>query len=111
MRAADAVWAWAPRASRGPADSSSQAPPVHHLQRLADQFDLNAVRVLEVDRVVRASVRAEVLDPLLLQALLDGLEIVGVDGDGDVLDTSQSLDAGLQTQARKVEEGQQVVVA
>src|SRR5205807_5695110 len=84
---------------------------LHRQQRLADQLDLDAGRVLEVQRVGGATIRPEVRDPVLLQLRLDRLKLVLVHRDRNVLDAAQRLHARLQPEARKVEERQQVVVS
>src|SRR5262245_36515243 len=83
---------------------------LHDQQRLADQLDLDPVRVLEVERVGGAAVGSEIRNPVRLQLRLQRLELLLVDRDRDVLNASQRLDPRLQPQARKVEKRQQVVV-
>src|SRR6267378_4973289 len=76
-----------------PGQRSSQGLPVHDPQRLGDQLDLYAIRVLEVDRRRDAAVRAQIRDALGLEPRFDALEIGRVGGDGDVLDTANALHA------------------
>src|SRR5712691_4472426 len=84
---------------------------VHLEQRLAKQLELNAVRVLEIDRISDAAVWAKVADAICLEALFGGLELVRLDRDGNVLDAADRFHPGLESETREVEEGQQVAVA
>src|SRR5689334_19311940 len=80
-------------------------------ERIAEQLDLDAVRVLEVHRLGDALVWTEVRDPGRVELGPQVLPAVARYGDRDVLDRPDRLDAWVQAQAREVEEAQQGLVA
>ena len=90
--------------------SSSCVPGEVH-QRVAEQLDLDAVRVLEVHRLLDAQVRPGVLHALRVQLVAQALPAVAGHRDGDVLDAADRLDARLEPEAGEVEEAEQGLVA
>src|SRR6202035_5420600 len=87
-----------------PGWASTQVPPVHNPQGLGDHLDLNAVRVLEIDRGRNPAIWTQIRDAVCLETPLESLEVVRVGRDGNVLDTANALNPGLQPQTGKIEE-------
>src|SRR5437764_2836324 len=71
-------------------------------ERVAQQLDLDAVRVLEVHRLLDAHVRTGVLDAGRVEPVAQLLPAVARDRDGDVLDAADRLHARLEPEGREV---------
>src|SRR5262245_9722611 len=85
-----------PEAPRLPLLVQLAAGEVH--QRIAEQFDLDAVGVLEVHRLRDALVGPEVRHPRLVEPGTQPLPPISGYRDRDVLDRADRLDAGRQAQ-------------
>src|SRR6476659_7139557 len=88
-----------------------QANAVEDADSFFVQPDAAPFRVAQIEAVLYAAVRPEIFDTRLVQLSPGRLEMLAIDGTGNVLDAADRLVEVRMIVAREVEEAQQIAVS